>query len=187
MCYKKEHLKMPGYEKYQIDTNGTIYSKRGKPLKPSINPRGYYIVTMCINGKARAFSLHRLIATQFIENDCPQYKTQVNHIDGNKLNNKVNNLEWCTPVENMRHSVNILGNNVGNKNGNATPIYAVESKTHNFKYQFPCIMDAAKFFCKQGHNPRYVQCIIWKVLNHKSGNKSYKGCEWFYGTYDTNT
>ena len=76
-------------------------------MKNSINPRGYYIATLCVNGKPRAFSLHKLIALQFVSNDDPRNKTQVNHIDGNKLNNKVENLEWVTPKENMRRATKL--------------------------------------------------------------------------------
>ena len=51
-------------------------------MKNSINPRGYYIATLCINGKPRSFSLHRLIALQFIPNDDPKNKTQEDRKSG---------------------------------------------------------------------------------------------------------
>lgn len=66
--------------------------------------RGLYrAVTLYKNKKATMHSVHRLVATAFILN--PDNKKQVNHIDGNKLNNNVANLEWCTPHENTHHAI----------------------------------------------------------------------------------
>jgi hypothetical protein len=53
-----------------------------------------------MNGKQQRFYVHRLVALHFIPNNDPLHKTIVNHIDGNKLNNNVSNLEWVTPREN---------------------------------------------------------------------------------------
>jgi len=55
------------------------------------------------NGRQNIFKIHRLVAEHFIPN--PQSKEQVNHLDGNKLNNRVSNLEWATPLENTRHAL----------------------------------------------------------------------------------
>jgi len=63
---------------------------------------GYYYVCLSKNGKVRKFKVNRLVAQAFIPN--PDNKPFVNHIDGDKLNNNVNNLEWCTQSENMLHA-----------------------------------------------------------------------------------
>lgn len=65
----------------------------------------YYRVNLYAEGKQKTFQLHRLIAVTFLENI--DNKPQVNHIDGNKLNNKVSNLEWVTPKENSQHAMDI--------------------------------------------------------------------------------
>ena len=52
--------------------------------------------------------LHRMMAESFLLNDNPLEKIQVNHLDGNKMNYNLNNLEWCTPSENIQHSFDIL-------------------------------------------------------------------------------
>lgn len=100
-----------GYEGlYEISINGKIKSigrKIEKILKPSINSRGYLCVNLTKDKKMKTIKLHRIISNAFIPN--PLNKPQVNHKDGNKLNNKISNLEWCTPSENMKHAFKELG------------------------------------------------------------------------------
>lgn len=93
-----------GFEDYTIDTNGNVFSKRkNKYLKQVINKFGYCKVTLQKNKFKKLFSVHRLVANAFIPNllNLPQ----VNHINGNKQDNKVENLEWVTPKENMVKAV----------------------------------------------------------------------------------
>lgn len=71
----------------------------------------YSRVSLYQNNKPTDKCVHRLVAEAFIPN--PENKTQVNHIDGNKRNNRIGNLEWVTPRENTRHSVDVLQNNPG--------------------------------------------------------------------------
>ena len=88
--------------KYTVFENGTIIGIRGKKLSPSINAYGYEQVSICQNGKTKGELVHRIIAACFIPN--PLYKPDVNHIDGNKRNNHVSNLEWNTRKENIAHA-----------------------------------------------------------------------------------
>ncbi len=64
--------------------------------------------TACVllraNGKNKHYFVHRLVALHFIDNENPTERTQVNHIDGNRLNNNYTNLEWCTAKENVAHA-----------------------------------------------------------------------------------
>lgn len=104
---------LKGYEdSYQISDSGRIFTKRrlignqiyyGKELVPQLTQDGYLKVTLSKNGDCKKFYLHRLVAIQFIENSTNL--PQVNHKDGNKLNNNINNLEWCTKQENQSHAV----------------------------------------------------------------------------------
>lgn len=71
-------------------------------MKPQIQ-QGYCHTTLQINGVSQRFRIHRLVANAFIPN--PENKPYVNHIDGNRDNNVVSNLEWVTPSENTRHAI----------------------------------------------------------------------------------
>lgn len=92
------------FKDYTIDTEGNVYSKRKhKYLKQTINKYGYCKVTLQKEKYKKMYSIHRLVAEAFI----PNYNKlpQVNHIDGNKQNNHVTNLEWCTAKHNMNEAV----------------------------------------------------------------------------------
>lgn len=97
----KPHKK---YTKYEISNDGKIKnSKTGRILKTSVNKQGYEQVCIHHNGKQYTKNIHRLIAETFYDYD--KYdELEVNHIDGNKLNNRIENLEWCTRKENVDHA-----------------------------------------------------------------------------------
>ena len=90
---------------YEISNAGNIrsfHSREAKTLKTWESKNGYIQVGLHKNGKLHAKLVHRLVASTFIPN--PQNKPQVNHIDGDKTNNKIDNLEWCTAKENVQHA-----------------------------------------------------------------------------------
>ncbi len=101
-----------GYEAlYKVSNLGRVKSldridsigrhRKGKILKPSFS-QGYPYINLRIKSKTQPYRIHHLVATAFIPN--PEHKPEVNHIDGNKRNNCVDNLEWVTHSENMHHA-----------------------------------------------------------------------------------
>lgn len=117
---REEWRPVVGYEKsYKVSNWGNVQSldrtvrgpygstrtRRGKLLVPFENGCGYKSVSLHGGVRKReTMRVHRLVAQAFIEN--PDDSPYVNHIDGNKTNNLVSNLEWCTPIENNIHAVN---------------------------------------------------------------------------------
>lgn len=90
-------------ETYNVSRFGCITRKTtGYALSSSICRLGYVRVWLTVDGKRMTIGLHRLLALKYIPN--PDNKPDVNHIDGNKLNNSLDNLEWATRSENIRHS-----------------------------------------------------------------------------------
>jgi hypothetical protein len=91
-----------GYPNYIITNDGKVYnSQREKYLTPGVKG-GYMFVGLSDCEKRRDFSIHRLVATMFLEN--PNNYTEINHIDYDKTNNNVSNLEWISRSDNMKHN-----------------------------------------------------------------------------------
>lgn len=110
-------INIPGYEHYSVSTDGVIYTtenttrtkKLDQPVvrRPHPNKNNKYLQVMLQNSKLglkpKLFYVHRLVAQHFIPN--PNNHLQVNHLDYDKNNNKVENLEWVTVRENIQHSM----------------------------------------------------------------------------------
>ncbi len=146
---KKEEWRTPiEFPLYEVSSKGVVRRVIDKTLKkPSIGNHGYYQVTLYHEGKKKDFLLHRLVASLFIPN--PDRKRTVNHIDGDKLNNYLGNLEWSTYSENHKHAYNFLGKKAymtgrtNELNQNSKAIRMIDLFGKNIK-EFPSISEAER-------------------------------------------
>lgn len=155
------------FPKYEIYQDGTIWSNyhKGRILRPSISQEGYHLVTLYdLDGVPMGQMVHQLVAKAFIKNDDPKNKKQINHIDSNPRNNKIENLEWCTPSENVQHSFSH-----GKKNKNLKPVIQLDENGIVLN-EFDSITNASKSVGVQSSS-------ICAAL--KNGTKCVK-CYWEY-------
>jgi hypothetical protein len=158
----------------------SYYMRAGKILKQPLNSHGYPCVTIkYLNGTQKVVQVHRLIAKTFIPN--PDNLPQINHIDGNKCNNNVQNLEWCSVRDNIRHAYKTglnqgskpwLGK-VGKMHPNSIPVIALNLDGSLYK-EYESISLAAKDVgmcssshisaCLHGHR-KSAGGFIWKFKN----------------------
>jgi hypothetical protein len=119
------------YDRYVKHSHSSLRIQKGRTLNLFYNKDKYRYVTFELDGVIRQPVVHRLVAIAFIPN--PDNKPCVNHIDCNKSNNKVENLEWCTPFENTQHAKqnNLLP--TGEKHGRVklTEIQVLEIRKHH--------------------------------------------------------
>lgn len=145
---------IPGYEGlYQVSNLGNIKSLdrykiikakiKGRILKPGINSQGYYQVVLNKNGRTKHVRINRIVAQVFIKNE--KNKKEVNHKDGNKQNNCVDNLEWVTPKENMQHAkINNLINPVKGKEHYKAKKIKQYTKDNIFIKEYFSVAEASK-------------------------------------------
>lgn len=151
-----ELVDIKNYEnEYSISPNGDVFSKkRNKFLKPYITKRDIYkYVHLYKSGKRKEVSVHRLVAETFIPN--PENKLMVNHIDGNTLNNSVNNLEWVTNQENQLHAIRIgLNKNLGENHKQARKV--IQMKNYKIIKIWGCINEAERQL--KIHQSNIIKC-----------------------------
>ena len=148
-----------------IFVEGTqIYVYRNEkyhPLSQWVDNVGYYQVVFRQNGKRRYVRVHRLIAETLLPN--PNNLPQVNHIDGNKLNNKIENLEWTTNAKNTQHGYD---NNLYKNRSRKHSVVAINKITGE-QFEFNSIRSCAD---NLGLNRKTITAIL---KEQKTNNYSY--------------
>lgn len=128
--------------------------------KKSSRRGNYFLVVIYLDrAKKKTFFTHILVAKLFVDN--PERKPNVNHIDGDKFNNKADNLEWVTPKENSRHAA-MLGLMRG---WPCTPVHKINLQTGKIIESYPTIKDAG---LKNGISVYWVECACENIVRKRS-------------------
>ena len=177
-----------GYPNYQVSNMGRVkrlstgyYRRTEKILKPQLQNNGYLHIKLSQKDKTKCILVHRLVAQVFIPN--PNNLPQVNHINEDKTDNRVENLEWCTQKYNINYGNGISKRVKTNKeNGTYKKIGEINSKIrsksilqfsrdNSFIRKWDCIMDVQR---ELGYdNKQICSCL-------KNRQKTAKGFKWVY-------
>jgi len=149
---------------------------KGKPMKYVVSIHGYKRITLCKDGKHKQFFIHRLVALAFLKNS--YNKPMINHIDGNKLNNELSNLEWCTHSENLLHAYRTgLTIPKGNRKGINGYLHPQSKIVLQFDLNGILINEYGSIGVTKfaGFTPQHVHsCCIGKLKTHKKFKWQYK-------------
>jgi len=178
---------IPNYEGlYQISNYGTIKSlifknnicclNRERILTKKYNNKGYEIVILYKNGTHQTKLVHRIMAEVFLKDYSKEL--EINHKDGNKKNNYIDNLEMCTRKENVRHAINNglwispNKNKFGSDNNKSLKIKMIDKKTDEVIKTFGSIVEAKDYFKKESSS-NIISCL-------KGRTKQAYGYKWQY-------
>ena len=158
-----------GYEgKYEVSSFGNVRSSKGL-LNGSVKRNGYKQVILCFQRPIKHINIHRLVAVAFIPN--PDNKPQVNHIDGNKLNNNVTNLEWVTGSENSIHSCHVLGkkqNPPHHKGERASRSKLTQEQADSIRNEYKTVQNYAVLGRKYGVDYKTISNIVKGLTYHEA-------------------
>jgi hypothetical protein len=162
-----------GYEGvYSVSSIGRVrrdlavwVHKGGRILNPSRDSRGYHQVKLCLKPSQITFKIHKLVAVAFM-GKCPD-GLQVNHIDGNKDNNKLSNLEYITGTENIRHAfrLGLYKGTRGERNGNSKLKDKEIPQIHKLRSQGRTLKEIGSLF-------GVTESTIWTITKGKTRRAS---------------
>ena len=165
---------LPGFVgEYQVSDMGRVKSlktKKGMILKPKKIWSGYMVICLCKGNVKKNHSVHSLVMTTFVS--ARPENCVVNHIDGNKANNHLSNLEWVSQVENIRHSHYVLGNPFGKP-----PIHKGESHPRA-KLTSKKVEEIRRLYASGNYSSRQLAAVfnVSKVnILNITNNKIWKG------------
>ena len=190
ICMKEEWKEIPGYEGlYEASSlgrirsmdktiktyNGGSYIRAGMEKKPCVNKSGYFRLNLCKDGISKSCLVHRLVAKAFIPNG--SNLPEVNHINENKLDNRIENLEWCSYQYNMNWGYH--NENVGRTNGKPVVQFTIEEtkvKEYYSSYEasrMTGITEQSINLCCLGRR-QHAGGFRWKYANDNTPFTSYR-------------
>lgn len=160
-----------GYPNYEVSTLGRIMNiKRGKLLSPYISNCGYRSVALCNGSKPnKTRTVHRVVALNLIEN--PNRYLFVNHMDANKLNNAVSNLEWVTRVMNHRHAkeMGLFPRGESHYNSSLTELIVIQMRYLYKKGMYTFVEIAKMFNITPNHAGLVIHGVRWEHVDYYPG------------------
>lgn len=169
-------IEIKDFPRYFVSKRGNVYSHHSKnmiELKRCPTKDGYLRVCLWKNGKGVCKTIHRLVAEAFIPN--PENKPQINHKNGNKKDNRVQNLEWSTQSENQLHKYRILGfkGAAFRKFGKDNPSSKIVIQLNDNGDIIAEFYGGAEAYRKTGINPRHI-CDCCKGRAKTAGGYRWK-------------
>jgi hypothetical protein len=153
-------IEIEGFENYMITKEGKVWSKKSNRfLKPSVTSNGYSLIKCVRNGKKINKYVHRLMAETFLVN--PENKLTVNHINGIKTDNRIENLEWATHSENVQHSFDNGMSKSKNRKLTIKEVNEIREKYVPWKYTLQKLADEYGVDYK----------TIWFIINNQTYKK----------------
>jgi hypothetical protein len=139
-----------GYKNYKVSTFGNVY-RNDKKLMPVLK-NGYHSISLSRDGKVKKCYIHRLVAFAFIENT--NNKKQINHKNGIRTDNNIDNLEWNTPKENIIHSFKVLKRKSASLKGESNGMYKYRGANNPNSKRVQCLNDS-KIYGSRKEAARY--------------------------------
>jgi len=141
--------------------DGQWRDRKGQLIKQFPNWFGYLLVGLQVDKNKKTLATHRLVAISYVSN--PNGLKEVNHKDGNKLNNRADNLEWCTRSQNMLHCFRVLGHK--------SALLNVKGKQHHLSVPIKAIYPTgeAKIFDSKTEAANELKCSISTITNSLNG------------------
>lgn len=166
---------LPGNDNYLLSIDGRVYSKSArKCVATPPNSHGYLYVGTKTKGARKNFLIHRVLM-QVYGPAQPEGKPHINHRNGNKQDNRLENLEWCNRSENMKHSIHVLGNPKPPSHLGRTGALSKLSKpviATNVKTGAQVVFESMRRADAVGFRIANVRASIANKVNH------YKGFKW---------
>ena len=158
----------------EVSNEGRVRShmRDGRILKQQLDKKGYCRVSVTVKREKLHYKVHRLVASAFVPN--PEELPQVNHIDGNKQNNRADNLEWVTNIQNAQHALrnglwtNVMQASCKTNEARKTPIISVDCNTGE-TMRFESVSSAERFY-----NSRHISDVLNGKREKAAGHRFYR-------------